>query len=114
MVLSEEVIEWLFRKSCCMISFGLVLGLYAIIALHFYAFVYVITPLMKSRLGTAMGMLWISVGLIILYNILFNHFWAMVIKPGSPKDQKKTEKLRHEQKNRANRKAPLEDITQIE
>lgn len=60
-----------------------------------------------------MGMLWISVGLIILYNILFNHFWAMVIKPGSPKDQKIVQKLRQEQKNRAYRKA-LEDLSQID
>jgi len=83
----------------------MVLALYALIGLHFYAFIYIICPLMKARLGTEMGMIWISVGLIILYNILFNHFWAMTIKPGSPKDLKLIEKMRQEQKNRAYRKS---------
>ncbi len=51
---------------------------------------------MKARLGTELGMTWIAVGLIILYNIMFNHFWAMVIKPGGPSDQKQIEKMRQE------------------
>ena len=109
-LVSDEGVEVVFRKSCSLLGFGLVLGLYAIIALHFYAFIIVITPLLQKRLGTEMGMLWIGVGLILLYNILFNHFWAMVIKPGSPKDQKIVEKLRQEQKNRAYRKA-VEDLS---
>lgn len=72
------------------------LGLYAIIGVHFYAFIEVICPLMKSRLGTEMGLVWIGVGLAILFNILFNHFWAMVIKPGGSRDQKRIEKMRQE------------------
>ena len=64
----------------------LCLGLYALIGFHFYAFIVVVCPLIKLRLGTEMGLTWIAVGLAILYNIVFNHFWAMVIKPGSSKD----------------------------
>ena len=72
------------------------LGLYGLIGTHVYAFIYVVCPLMKFRLGTELGLTWLAVGLIILYNILFNHFWAMVIKPGSPKDLKLIEKMRLE------------------
>ena len=75
---------------------ALALGLYALCGLHFYAFVKVISPLLKRRLGDKFGILWIAVGLIILYNIFFNHFWAMVIKPGSPKDLKMIEKMREQ------------------
>ena len=83
----------------------MVMALYTLIGAHFYAFIYVVCPLMKARLGTEMGMVWIAVGLIILYNILFNHFWAMAIKPGSPSDLKNIEKMRIERKNRAFRKS---------
>ena len=62
------------------------LFLYFLIGLHFYAFIEVLCPLMKARLGTELGLTWIAVGLVILFNILFNHFWAMTIKPGGPID----------------------------
>lgn len=93
------------RGGCNLVGCLMVLALYGLIGMHFYAFIYVVCPLMKARLGTEMGMVWVAVGLIILYNILFNHFWAMAIKPGSPKDLIRIEQMRSEQKNRAFRKS---------
>jgi len=36
---------------------------------------------------------------------VFNHFWAMVIKPGGPKELKYNEQVRKDVKNRESRKA---------
>ena len=93
---SEQTRAALMRQACNVFGLGMALGLYAIIGVHFYAFIEVICPLMKLRLGTEMGLVWIGVGLAILFNILFNHFWAMVIKPGSSRDQKQIEKMRQQ------------------
>ena len=74
-------------RSCCgLVGAFLVVLLYSLIGLHFYAFLTVIAPLLKSRLGEKLGMIWVAVGLTLLFNIMFNHFWATVIKPGGPKD----------------------------
>ena len=40
-----------------------------------------------------------------MYNIVFNHFFAMFLKPGSPSDLKMIERMRSVYKNRANRKS---------
>lgn len=93
------------RAGFSLVSFTLALALYAIIGVHFYAFVVVICPLIKGRMGTELGLVWIAVGLSLCYGIVFNHFWAMVIKPGSTKDQKIIEKMRQAQKQRAHRKS---------
>ena len=74
------------RYGCTIIGAALCLALYALIGVHFYAFIVIMCPLLKGRLGVELGMVWVAVGLILLYNILFNHFWAMVIKPGTTKD----------------------------
>ena len=88
--------DYVVRKTCSLLGLALATGLYGLCMLHLYAFIVVICPLMKRRLGELFGVIWIAVGLIILYNILFNHFWAMIIKPGSPKDLKMVEKMRAE------------------
>jgi len=33
-------------------------------------------------------MVWVAIGLVIVYNIAYNHFFATVIKPGGPADLK--------------------------
>ena len=53
-----------------------------------------ISPLLKRRFGTELGLIWITVGLVLVYNIVYNHFFAMIIKPGSPSDLRKTEAMR--------------------
>lgn len=72
----------------------LVFGLYALVAMHVYAYFTVITPLLKNRIGTELGIVWIIVGLTLVYNIVFNHFYAVILKPGSPVDTKMIEKMR--------------------
>jgi len=69
----------------------LVFGLYAIVILHVYAYFTVITPLLKNRIGTPLGLIWIVVGLSLVYNIVFNHFLAVIIRPGGPDDTKMIE-----------------------
>ena len=96
MCASENCAMRWFRRLCSFFSLLMAAGLYAIIFAHFYGFIKVVCPLIKLRAGTELGMTWLAVGLVILYNILFNHFWAMMIKPGSPKDLKLIEKMRQE------------------
>jgi hypothetical protein len=77
---------------------------YFVIVLHVVGFFQVIATVLKKRLGVFFGLIWVSIGISLLYNIVFNHFWAMVIKPGGPKDLKYNEKIRKEIKNRESRK----------
>jgi len=81
----------------CILTYLLLVG-------HIYAYFLVVAPLIKKRLGVIFGLLWIAIGLSILYNIVFNHFWAMMIKPGNPQDLLEDELLRKEVKNREHRK----------
>ena len=69
----------------------LVGGLYSIIVLHVYAYFKVIAPLLKNRIGTPVGLIWICVGLSLVYNICYNHFLAVILKPGGPEDTKMVE-----------------------
>ena len=82
--------------SIIMRLLGLILSLavYAILSLHVYGFFAVIARVIKKRLGVFFGLVWISIGISLLYNIVFNHFWAMVIKPGGPRDLINNELLR--------------------
>jgi len=83
----------------------LCLATYVLISLNIYGFFSVVAQLLKKRLGVFFGLVWIAIGLSLVYNIVFNHFWAMVIKPGCPKDLLDNESLRKEIKNRESRKA---------
>lgn len=65
-----------------------VTAFYLLISLHVYSYFEVILYVLKKRLGTTFGLMWVGIGVAILYNIVYNHFFAMVIKPGSPKDLK--------------------------
>lgn len=90
---------------------GLILSfsVYVILSAHVYGFFTVIARVIKKRLGVFFGLVWISIGLSLLYNIVFNHFWAMVIKPGGPRDLMDNEQLRKEIKNRESRRAARVD-----
>ncbi len=65
-----------------------VLGFYALLALHVYAYFDVVLFVLKRRLGTPFGLLWVAIGLVIVYNVAYNHFFATFIKPGGPADLK--------------------------
>lgn len=65
-----------------------VIGFYALLGLHVYAYFEVPIYVLKSRLGTPFGILWCAIGLALVYNVAYNHFFATVIKPGGPSDLK--------------------------
>ena len=87
------------------LGFVLVIATYVLLGTHIYAYFAVIAIVLKKRLGVFFGLVWISIGLSLVYNIVFNHFWATLIKPGSPKDLQANERLRLEVKNTESRKA---------
>ena len=65
-----------------------VVGFYLLLALHVYAYFTVTLTVLKKRLGVEFGIIWVAIGLIIVYNIAYNHFFATIIKPGGPSDLK--------------------------
>ena len=79
-------------------------GVYAVITIHIYAFFKVITKLIHHRLGTEFALVWVAIGLTLVYNIAYNHFFAMMIKPGGPADLIEIEILRAEIKQRSHKK----------
>ena len=83
----------------------LVLGTYFILSMHVYAYLTVIAVVLKRRLGVIFGLTWVAIGIALLYNIVFNHFWATVIRPGGPQELRINEQVRKDVKNRENRKA---------
>ena len=61
-------------------------ALYYLMWRHTHVFLTIISKVLRKRLGVYFGMIWIGIGVIITFNVLFNHFMAMVIKPGGPTD----------------------------
>ena len=98
-------IQYCYSFFMQLLGIVLCISTYMLLSLHVYGYFTVIAPIIKKRLGVAFGLIWIAIGLSLLYNIVFNHFWAMVIKPGNPSDLLENEQLRKEVKNRENRKA---------
>jgi len=97
--------SFLYSLFMQVIGMVLICATYFMLSLHTFAFFKVIALVLKKRLGVVFGLTWISIGIALLYNIVFNNFWAIVIKPGGPKDLIANEKLRLEVKNRESRKA---------
>ena len=65
-----------------------VMGLYFLVGLHVYAYFEVVLHVLKRRLGVGFGLVWCAIGLSLVYNVVFNHFMATIIKPGGPSDLK--------------------------
>ena len=63
-----------------------VVGFYYLMGYHTWIFLTVICPVLRKRLGPEFGMVWTLIGVIITYNVVWNHLLAMFLKPGSPKD----------------------------
>jgi hypothetical protein len=64
----------------------LVISVYCIVGLHLYAYLWFIMRVLPRRLGTEFAYVWASIGLILVYNIVYNHFLATVVKPSGPAD----------------------------
>lgn len=101
----------LFGMAMKTLGLALGIGLYVLLGLHVHAFFLVIAPVLKKRLGQRLGLTWCAIGLCLLYNIAFNHFFAMTVRPGNPKDLERIEKKRKQQKDREHRKAVKVNVT---
>lgn len=65
-----------------------VLAVYVMLSIHLYAHFAVTLCVIKKRLGAPFGLLWVAIGASLFYNVVYNHFFAMIVKPGGPKDLK--------------------------
>ena len=65
-----------------------VIFFYAMLSIHVYTHLTVVLFVLKKRLGVLFGLIWVAIGVSLLYNIVYNHFFAMIVKPGGPKDLK--------------------------
>ncbi len=91
-----------------------VLFFYFMLSVHIYAHFAVVLFVLKKRLGVIFGLIWVAIGASLFYNIVYNQFFAMVVKPGGPKDLKvsikslrfvkKVEQLRKDIKQREGKK----------
>lgn len=80
-------------------------GFYYLLYMHIYSYcVDGVMAVVKKRLGDEFGLVWTAVGVIIGYNVLFNHTMACWIKAGGPSDLVRIEGLRDKIKQRAVRK----------
>lgn len=61
-------------------------AIYYLLYHHTEVFLTIICKVLRKRLGVVFGMIWIAIGVIITFNVIFNHLMAMFIKPGSPTD----------------------------
>lgn len=59
---------------------------YYLMAKHTWVFLTIICPVLRKRLGVTFGLIWTVIGVVITYNVVWNHMLAMTLKPGSPKD----------------------------
>ena len=65
-----------------------VLVFYILLMIHIYAHFTVSLCVLKKRLGNLFGIIWVAIGASICYNLVYNHIFAMIVKPGGPKDLK--------------------------
>ena len=94
----------IFSQAFRILGLILAVGLYVLIGFHVHTWFSIIATVIKKRLGTYFSLVWIGIGLSLLYNIVFNHFLAMIVKPGGPRELIKIEKMRLEEKKREGRK----------
>lgn len=83
-----------FRLQLVIIGPLMVIGVYSLIGLHVYAYVRFLVGPLYRRIGVWPAICWQMIGMVLCYNICYNHFLAMVIKPGSFGDLKRVEQLR--------------------
>ena len=84
-------VEKIFEKGLYLLGWVLVIGFYFLMGMHLWAYFEVVAPLMHDRLGTKLGLSWSFVGLVLLYNMVFNHVFACIIKASGPSDIPKIE-----------------------
>ena len=63
-----------------------VIAFYYLMCYHTWIFLTIIATVLRSRVGTNFAIVWTLIGIVITYNVVWNHLLAMLLKPGSPKD----------------------------
>ena len=61
---------------------------------HTHVFLTIICKVLRKRLGLTFGMIWIAIGVIITFNVIFNHLMCVFIKPGGPTDLAVSQRLK--------------------
>jgi hypothetical protein len=79
-------IEKLFSLAIRLLGPFFCIAMYYLMWRHTYVFLTIIAKVLRKRLGVYFGMLWTTIGVVITFNVVFNHVMAMFIKPGSPAD----------------------------
>lgn len=104
-----EIIKKAGTFVCFLLGPICILTLYALLALNCYTYFVYISFALHRRIGLYPSMAWFAIGLTILFNVVFNHTLATLIKPGSPTDLRYIEQLRHQYKRREHRKEVEDD-----
>ena len=73
---------------------GFIIGFYYLIYLHIDTYLFHVMAVVKKRLGTPFGLVWTAVGVIIGFNVIFNHMMAVIIKANGPTELVQIERLR--------------------
>ena len=69
----------------------LVLFFYIMLSIHMYTHLTVVLFVLNKRLEVIFGLVWVAISVSLFYIIVYNHFFAMIVKPGGPKDLKVSE-----------------------
>ena len=83
----------------------MIIGLYALLGLHIYAYIIFIVGLLLKRIGLWPSVGWATIGIVLVYNIVYNHVLATIVKPNGPSDLRSIESLREQYKRRSHRKS---------
>lgn len=78
----EKVFSFVIRLT----GPGFCIALYYLMWRHTYVYLFIIGKMLRRRLGVWFGMIWTTIGVVITFNVVFNHCMAMIIKPGGPSD----------------------------
>lgn len=71
-----------------------VIGFYYLIYYHIHVFCAIIIKVLFKRVGLDFSMLWMMVGGVLGFNVVFNYTMAMLIKANGPTEVRLVEKLR--------------------
>jgi len=63
-------------------------ALYYLLWRHTWIFLTIICKVLRKRLGVGFGMTWTAIGVVITFNVVWNHVLAMIVKPSGPADLK--------------------------
>ena len=92
-----DFLDWFVHRVClpatCICGFFIrlagpvfVVGFYYLMGYHTWVFLTIIATVMRVRVGTELAVVWTVIGIVITYNVVWNHLLAMCLRPGSPKD----------------------------